>query len=91
MRPLSSYRRLRTGRRAHGAAILAALALLAAACGGSDTGAPDASGAAAGAPGDGQKLDPSVLSGTATTADGQSFDLGTLADKDLVVWFWAPW
>jgi hypothetical protein len=36
-------------------------------------------------------FDAAALSGTATTVDGDVFDLGTLADADLVVWFWAPW
>jgi hypothetical protein len=64
-------------------AVLAGFALVAAACGGSDT---DTAGGDAGT-----VLDASALTGTATTVSGASFDLGTLADKDLVVWFWAPW
>lgn len=37
------------------------------------------------------RLDAAVLQGQAATLDGTSFDLGALAGKDLVVWFWAPW
>ncbi len=75
------------------AAVAAGLSLFAAACGGSDVvddaaAQPDAAVAAADS---GTVLDASVLSGQATTATGESFDLGGLADKDLVVWFWAPW
>ena len=66
--------------------LVVALALIAAACGGSDA---DVESAAAG--GSSEVLDAAVLSGQATTVAGDSFDLGTLADKDLVVWFWAPW
>lgn len=33
----------------------------------------------------------STFEGEATTIEGQSFDLSTLADNNLVVWFWAPW
>lgn len=29
--------------------------------------------------------------GQATSIDGQSVDLAGLADKDLILWFWAPW
>lgn len=39
----------------------------------------------------GPTVDPAVFQGQATTIDGQPFDLGSLANKDLVVWFWAPW
>lgn len=39
----------------------------------------------------GPVLDPSILSGEAEILDGGSFDLATVANKDLVVWFWAPW
>ncbi len=37
------------------------------------------------------RLDADVLQGQATTIEGTSFDLGSLAGKDFVVWFWAPW
>ncbi len=36
-------------------------------------------------------LESTVLSGSAMTIAGESFDLGALTDSDLVVWFWAPW
>lgn len=73
-----------SGRRASivGAVVLS-LALTASACGGSDAG-PAAAG-------DGTTLDPSVLTGEATTYTGETFDLSTVAGKDLIVWFWAPW
>ena len=80
------------------AAGAAALTLLAAACGGSDADDPIAASSDAGTETDGggesaagPVLDASVLSGEAPLVAGGSFDLGTLADKDLVVWFWAPW
>ena len=63
-------------------AIVVALALAAAACGSADSELAAA---------DGTTLDPSVLTGEATTHTGETFDLSTVADKDLVVWFWAPW
>lgn len=69
------------------AGLVIALALVAAACGGSDSDVESAGGEG----GSSDVLDASVLSGQATTVAGDSFDLGTLADKDLVVWFWAPW
>ena len=85
--------------RARLAAGAAALALLAAACGGSDADDPIAASSDGGAEADagngesaaGPVLDASVLSGEAPLVAGGSFDLGTLTDKDLVVWFWAPW
>lgn len=40
---------------------------------------------------DAPRLDADVLQGQAATIEGTSFDLGSLAGKDLVVWFWAPW
>jgi hypothetical protein len=39
----------------------------------------------------GPTLAPSVFEGEAVTIDGTPFDLGELANKDLVLWFWAPW
>lgn len=80
----------RARRAARLAAPLLALAALAAACGGSDDGGTEAATPAADG-GGGPVLDAAVLTGEATTLDGASFDLGGLADKDLVVWFWAPW
>ena len=76
------------------AAGAAALAMLAAACGGSDADDPIAAAGDSGAGSEaaaGPVLDASVLAGDAPLVAGGSFDLGTLADKDLVVWFWAPW
>ncbi len=62
--------------------------------GGTATSATAGGGAAAtkapadpGAP----RLDADALQGQAATIEGTSFDLGSLAGKDLVVWFWAPW
>jgi hypothetical protein len=63
-----------------------AVAALVSACGGSD-----AEVEVAASDGGGATLDPSVLAGEAATVSGDVFDLGTLADQDLVVWFWAPW
>ena len=31
------------------------------------------------------------FAGTAMTVEGGQVDLGAFDDKDLVVWFWAPW
>jgi hypothetical protein len=65
----------------HHVALAAALALLAG-CG-SGGGAPAARAAGA--------LDADVFAGVAPTVDGDELDLASLADRDLVVWFWAPW
>jgi hypothetical protein len=35
--------------------------------------------------------DGDMFEGTATTVDGEEVDLAAFADRDLVVWFWAPW
>jgi hypothetical protein len=32
-----------------------------------------------------------MFTGTATTLDGEEVDLADFAERDLVVWFWAPW
>lgn len=78
-------------------ATVAGASLLAAACGGGEAAVDSAvTGAGQGNDGqaqasDGPVLDASVLSGQAMTIGGESFDLGSLAGKDLVVWFWAPW
>jgi hypothetical protein len=53
---------------------------------GADAGEPGAAGEPTG-----PRLSAEVFDGEATTVDGASFDLATLASKDLVVWFWAPW
>ena len=77
-------------------ATVAGASLLAAACGGSDVTADATTDAGQGDGGQeqaatGPVLDASVLSGQATTIGGETFDLGSLAGTDLVVWFWAPW
>lgn len=74
------------------------LALIASSCSSSEpTAAPEVADGETGASQTvseepvGQRLDPSVLSGEFTTISGETIELGSLADKDLVVWFWAPW
>jgi hypothetical protein len=42
-------------------------------------------------PADAPRLDPATLEGEAVTVSGEPYDLGALAGKDLVIWFWAPW
>ena len=59
--------------------IAAVLAL--AACGGSS--APEAR--------PGGDVDPAAFTGSASTVTGDDVDLAAYADRDLVVWFWAPW
>ncbi len=62
--------------------------------GGTATSAPaggSATSAKAAADPNAPRLDPAALQGQAVTVDGQPVDLASLADKDLVVWFWAPW
>jgi cytochrome oxidase Cu insertion factor (SCO1/SenC/PrrC family) len=71
------------------AALLVALALVGAACGGSD--ADSATGSATDAASGGAEATASLFTGEATTVGGESFDLSTLAGQDLIVWFWAPW
>ncbi|MGI9613500.1 MAG: hypothetical protein ACR2QO_11355 [Acidimicrobiales bacterium] len=39
----------------------------------------------------GDVLPASTFEGTATTVDGEPFDLGQLAGTDVILWFWAPW
>lgn len=71
---------------------LAILCVAAAACG--STGAttvgapPAASSAAASAP---AQSVTEKLAFTGTTLSGQAFDGASLAGKDAVLWFWAPW
>ena len=57
-------------------------ALLLAGCG-DDGGGPSVEAAS--------DVDPGALTGTAATVDGGTVELGDYADRDLVVWFWAPW
>jgi len=78
--------RPRRRRRLRLVAIVAALAALASACG-SDTEDPAAAPEVAVGP----VLDASILTGEATTVTGETVDLASFADQDLVVWFWAPW
>lgn len=61
--------------------------------GGTATSAAASSAAVSKAPADpsAPRLDADVLQGQANTIEGTSFDLGSLAGKDFVVWFWAPW
>lgn len=54
-------------------------------------GAGDNSGADESAAPSGPVIDPAIFSGQALTVSGETFELGELAGKDLVVWFWAPW
>lgn len=63
-----------------------------AACGGatSETTAATTAESAAEAP-SGDVLPASTFEGTATTVDGEPFDLGQLAGTDVILWFWAPW
>ena len=92
-------------------ALLAATALLAAACGGGDAVESDA--ASTGEAGtsdsgieevvpegttsaDGEEDatasgESSLLFGQFETLAGATFDLGTVAGEDVVLWFWAPW
>ena len=39
----------------------------------------------------GNLLTAATFDGQATTIQGETFDLAGLANKDLVIWFWAPW
>ena len=86
--PVSKSRRVTT------AAATAAVALLAAACGASVEATDTAEAASGGSDAPASNLpviDASLFSGEAMLVEGGTFDLGTLADKDLVLWFWAPW
>jgi thiol-disulfide isomerase/thioredoxin len=83
------------------AAALAALALMATGCAGSkdeaastDAGsvAPAASSAAAAdRSAQAEAAVPAQLDFTAPTVDGKKFRGASLAGKDAVLWFWAPW
>lgn len=64
-----------------------ALALVAAACGGDEGGAPAATDGAAPGP----VADRTILDFRARNVDGSTIDVGALAGTDVVVWFWAPW
>jgi len=60
-------------------ALVVALGLGVAACGGasSEQAAPASAGP--------------VFSGEYETLAGDTFDLGSLEGRDVVLWFWAPW
>jgi thiol-disulfide isomerase/thioredoxin len=83
--------RLLRSRTTAAASAALALAVLTAGCGaketaegtGAKTSEVDAGGAAAEVP--------TQLKFTATTVDGKSFEGTSLAGKDAVLWFWAPW
>lgn len=63
-------------------ALVAALALVVAACGGSDEAEPSAVSVG----GDGE-----VFAGQVEGLDGDPIDLAAFAETDAIVWFWAPW
>ncbi len=74
------------------ATAMAAFGLMAAGCGaGSETDENSAAAPSASAAETGPQLDPAVFEGDAQIIDGDRFELGELAGKDLVLWFWAPW
>lgn len=94
-RPLSRPRRTRLG----AAALVAVCTLLAAGCGGEtpgSSGEPEppgkaaSSGAAERERGTGGGV-PEELDFTAPTVAGKEFKGASLAGKDAVLWFWAPW
>ena len=92
--------RSRSRRRGAGAALLG-LALTAAACSSTDDTATSpgneqtlsstASDESSADTPNADTLGAATFDGEATTIGGMSFDLGALANKDLVIWFWAPW
>jgi cytochrome oxidase Cu insertion factor (SCO1/SenC/PrrC family) len=63
--------------------------LLATSCGGSSDEASTAPSTTAAPAGD--VLPASTFEVTATTVDGDSYDLSQLAGTDVILWFWAPW
>ena len=79
-------------------ALLMVLIVVAAACAASEDDAGARAESADGSAGAGSdisdgspRLDASTFDGDAVTLDGEAYDLGQLANADLVVWFWAPW
>jgi len=78
-------------------AMLASLALVATACGGSEsvvaTQAPaEAATEAPTAPAQAEPSAPEPATTlVSTTVDGGQIDFGSLAGQDVVLWFWAPW
>lgn len=75
----------RLRRRRTAAATLVALMLVLAGCSGSDEDSVAASS------GGGDVLSPATFEGEAMSVSGETVDLATLADRDLILWFWAPW
>lgn len=75
----------RQRRRRIAAAPLVAMILVLAGCSGSDDVSVTAS------PGGGDVLSPATFEGEAMSVSGETVDLATLADRDLILWFWAPW
>lgn len=57
----------------------------------SETTVAEATEETSGEPFGDQMLDPATFAGQATSVDGETVELSALADKDLVLWFWAPW
>ena len=72
------------------AAVALLIAVLAAACGGTDD-VETASSEPAGEEPAGDVLPASTFDGEAMTVAGESYDLSQLAGTDVVLWFWAPW
>jgi len=72
--------------RLHAAALVTALSLMLAACGGgsstTDVSDQPASESAPARP---------VIEGVFDTVSGTQIDLGSLEGQDTVLWFWAPW
>lgn len=104
MAPTVSRPRRRNPIRSLALGLVLVLGLAACGTGTSDTGARDdpgeSAGTAAGAPSSPAatptepRAEPPVaeeLAFTAETVEGEAFDGATLAGKDAVLWFWAPW
>lgn len=80
-------------------ATLAALALIATACGGSDAAVATqadndaASSSSSGAADTAEAESPAEPANSlvASTIDGGQIDFGSLEGQDVVLWFWAPW
>jgi len=60
--------------------VLAVAMLAGAGCGSDPSAEPDPAG-----------LDPAIFDQTVSAVSGDDVDLAAFADRDLVVWFWAPW
>jgi hypothetical protein len=72
---------------------LAAITIAASGCSASDddTGQGEEGAGASAAEPASDVLAAATFDGEATTVSGEVFDLAGLANKDLVIWFWAPW